>query len=213
MKNALLVTSHPYIESFNFALRNQAIELLHKLDWQVSTSDLYQQGFCPILGPNDFQNHSVEATPNLIEQQKIAHQQSLFNEDIIKEQKKLLNANLLILQFPLWWGSYPAMLKGWIERIISSGYAYGSNFLLENKRVLLSVTTGGAKEDSEIEYYQKKIYELGTDIFTYAKMSVLKPIINHGPAYINDSQRQSLFENSEQQLISLLTSSLFTNAK
>mgnify|MGYP000568325232 CR=1 FL=1 len=205
MKNALLVTAHPYVESFNFALRTQAIELLNKLEWQVNTSDLYQQGFNPILGPADFSNISTSVPLSLPKQQEVAYQQALFSNDIISEQSKLMDANLLILQFPLWWGSYPAMLKGWIERVISRGYGYGSNKLLSGKRVLLSVTTGGANDDEEIEYYQKKIHELGVDVFAYANMEVLKPIINHGPSLSNGKQRQDLLSSSKQQLISLLT--------
>ncbi|WOH36810.1 NAD(P)H-dependent oxidoreductase [Thalassotalea fonticola] len=205
MKNALLVTAHPYTESFNFTLRTQAIELLNKFDWQVNTSDLYQQGFNPILGPADFPNISASVPLSLPKQQEIAHQQALFSNDISSEQSKLLDANLLILQFPLWWGSYPAILKGWIERVISRGYGYGSNNLLSGKRVLLSVTTGGANDDDEIEYYQKKIQELGVDVFPYAKMEVLKPIINHGPSHSNEKQRKNLLSSSKNQLISLLS--------
>jgi len=204
MKNALLVTSHPYTQSFNFTLRTQAIELLNELGWHVNTSDLYQQGFNPILGPVDFPNISTSVPLSLPKQQEIAHQQMLFSDDISCEQSKLLHADLLILQFPLWWGSYPAMLKGWIERVISRGYGYGSNNLLSGKKVLLSVTTGGANDDDEIEYYQKKIRELGDDVFSYAQMKVLKPIINHGPSHSNEKQRQDLLANSKQQLFSLL---------
>lgn len=204
MKNALLVTAHPYVESFNFALRTQAIELLNKFDWKVNTSDLYQQGFNPILSPADFPNISASVPLSLPKQQEIAHHQVLFSNDINSEQSKLLEANLIILQFPLWWGSYPAMLKGWIERVISRGYGYGSNNLLSGKNVLLSVTTGGANGNEEIEYYQKKIRELGVDVFSYAKMEVLKPIINHGPSHSNEKQRQDILDSSKQQLISLL---------
>lgn len=204
MKNALLVTAHPYTESFNFTLRTQAIELLSQFDWQVNISDLYQQGFNPILGPEDFPNISASVPLSLPKQQETAHQQALFSNDISYEQSKLLASNLLILQFPLWWGSYPAMLKGWIERVISRGYGYGSNNLLSGKKVLLSVTTGGANVDEEIEYYRKKIHELGVDVFSYAKMEILKPIINHGPSHSNDKQRQYLLASSKKQLILLL---------
>jgi len=204
MTNALLVTAHPYVESFNFALRTQAIELLNKFNWQVNTSDLYQQGFNPILSPADFPSISASVPLSLPKQQEIAHQETLFSHDINCEQDKLLEANLVILQFPLWWGSYPAILKGWIERVISRGYGYGSNNLLSGKKVLLSVTTGGATGNEEIEYYQKKVHELGVNVFSYANMEVLDPIINHGPSHSNEKKRQDLLDSSKQQLISLL---------
>ncbi|NQZ24620.1 MAG: NAD(P)H-dependent oxidoreductase [Colwellia sp.] len=204
MKNALLVTAHPYVESFNFALRTQAIELLHMLDWQVNTSDLYQQGFNPILSPADFPNIPTSVPLSLPKQQEVAHQHALFSNDINSEQSKLLAADLVILQFPLWWGSYPAILKGWIERVLSHGYGYGSNNLLSGKSILLSVTTGGANNEEELEHYQTKIDQLGVDVFAYAKMKVLKAIINHGPSHSNEQQRQTLLERSKQQLVSMV---------
>jgi len=204
MKNALLVTTHPYTDSFNFALRDQMAELLYKLNWQINTSDLYQQGFSPILGESTFSTFPASIPLNLLKQQEVAYQQELFSKDIVSEQNKLLAADILILQFPLWWGSYPAMLKGWIENIISKGYAYGSQYLLAEKKVLLSVTTGGADNIEEVDYYQRKIQELGDDVFGYVKMQVLKPIINHGPELLNDLQSQELLASTEQHLTSLL---------
>src|SRR3546814_19564364 len=47
------------------------------------------------------------------------------SRDIALEQEKLLWADALILQFPLWWFSMPAILKGWLERVYASGFAYG----------------------------------------------------------------------------------------
>lgn len=44
--------------------------------------------------------------------------------DIVAEQKKLDAADLVIFQFPLHWYSWPAMLKGWIDRVMCNGYAF-----------------------------------------------------------------------------------------
>ena len=46
--------------------------------------------------------------------------------DIAREQDKLRWADTVILQFPLWWFSMPAILKGWIERVYAYGFAYRS---------------------------------------------------------------------------------------
>src|SRR3546814_6853893 len=45
--------------------------------------------------------------------------------DIAREQDKLLWADAVILQFPMWWFSMPAILKGWVERVYAYGFAYG----------------------------------------------------------------------------------------
>ncbi|MEI9885811.1 MAG: NAD(P)H-dependent oxidoreductase [Rhizomicrobium sp.] len=45
--------------------------------------------------------------------------------DVAEEQRKLLWADVVILQFPMWWFSMPAILKGWVDRVYAYGFAYG----------------------------------------------------------------------------------------
>lgn len=61
-------------------------------------------------------------------------------------------ADLLIFQFPIWWTSYPAILKGWIDRVFANGFAFDSSRdkyyetgLLRGK-AMVSFTTGAVKE-------------------------------------------------------------------
>ncbi|MBN0690776.1 NAD(P)H-dependent oxidoreductase, partial [Pseudomonas aeruginosa] len=76
--------------------------------------------------------------------------------DIAGEQDKLRWADTLILQFPLWWFSMPAILKGWIDRVYACGFAYGvgehsdshwgdryGEGRMQGKRAMLVVTAGG----------------------------------------------------------------------
>ena len=65
---------------------------------KVTVSDLYGEGFDPVAGRHDF---ASVADPDYF------HYQS--------EQKRVEDADVLILQFPLWWGGPPAILKGWFE--------------------------------------------------------------------------------------------------
>jgi len=77
--------------------------------------------------------------------------------DIASEQQKLLAADAVILQFPLWWFGMPAILKGWVDRVFAYGLAYGFKGAgnryrygdggFKGKRALLCVTVGGPTED------------------------------------------------------------------
>jgi NAD(P)H dehydrogenase (quinone) len=77
--------------------------------------------------------------------------------DVASEQQKLLAADALVLQFPLWWFGMPAILKGWVERVFAYGLAYGykgegnryryGDGGLKGKRAMLSVVVGGPVED------------------------------------------------------------------
>ena len=62
-------------------------------------------------------------------------------EDIKEEQDKLRSADLLILQFPLYWMGFPAILKGWIDRIFSHGFAFElPNLLLDEGKLKVKYT-------------------------------------------------------------------------
>jgi NAD(P)H dehydrogenase (quinone) len=56
---------------------------------------------------------------------KQAFAQGTQSADIAAEQEKLLWADTVIFQFPLWWFSMPAIMKGWIDRVYAWGFAYG----------------------------------------------------------------------------------------
>lgn len=67
-----------------------------------------------------------------------------FRIDVEAEQKALLQADIVVLQFPLFWYSVPALLKHWIDEVFTYGFAYGtSGDKLKDKDFLLSMTVGG----------------------------------------------------------------------
>jgi len=200
MNKLLLVTAHPYQQSFNFALRTQVLFCFEKLNWHIQRSDLYQQGFNPLLGTDDFNQFNDEIGFSLAGQQSHAYKVENFHPAIEHEQAKLKAADLIILQFPLWWGSFPAILKGWIERVLSYDFAYGANNVLAGKSVMFSVTTGGAANESEEQYYADKISALEKDVFDYMKINILPTFICHGPARKDQQQREGELQRLNSHL-------------
>ncbi|EEA06921.1 flavodoxin-like fold family protein [Cryptosporidium muris RN66] len=69
--------------------------------------------------------------------------------DIEAEQRALISAELVILQFPMYWYNMPPSLKNWLDLVLSYGFAYGTSYKLEDKLLLVSITTGG--EDKKYE--------------------------------------------------------------
>lgn len=68
--------------------------------------------------------------------------------DIEKEQDKLLKADIIVLQYPLFWYSMPSLLERWMEDVFKHGFSHGSSGdKLKNKKVIVSLTTG-APEDA-----------------------------------------------------------------
>ena len=67
--------------------------------------------------------------------------------DIVAEQQALLDAETVVLQFPFYWYSVPALLKKWLDDVFAYDFAYGSKGdKLKGKNLLLSFTIGGPEE-------------------------------------------------------------------
>ncbi|WP_347312794.1 NAD(P)H-dependent oxidoreductase [Defluviimonas sp. SAOS-178_SWC] len=147
----LIVVAHPEPGSFNHALAEGAAEVLRRAGHDVVISDLARQGFRADAGPADVLDRADATRFHLQSEQAHATRHGTFAPDILREQERVASADILILQFPLWWGGPPALLKGWIDRVMSYGFAYvdGRRFetgLFKGRRALMSVTTGGTPQ-------------------------------------------------------------------
>ena len=129
-----LVVAHPEQGSFNFALHQTAINVFKNENFKLEISDLYKQNFNPVAGKKDTANYPVGEFFQLAKAQRLALSNNSFESSISKEQEKLISSELLIFQFPLWWWSFPSILKGWIDRVLSSGFAYGKDATLKPKK-------------------------------------------------------------------------------
>ncbi|MCJ2083296.1 NAD(P)H-dependent oxidoreductase [Methylobacterium sp. J-090] len=160
--NILIVSAHPEPASLTHALRDVAATQLRADGHHVRHTDLYAEGWKSAVDGADFQalhggTHPRE-TPRLHvpAASGAAFAAGTLTDDVRAEQAKLLWADALILAFPLWWFSMPAILKGWIDRVYSFGFAYGvgehsdtrwgdryGEGTLAGKRAMLLVTAGG----------------------------------------------------------------------
>ncbi|KDB09617.1 Ribosyldihydronicotinamide dehydrogenase (quinone) [Burkholderia sp. lig30] len=154
--NVLIVYAHPEPLSLNGALRDFAVKRLEEAGHAVQVSDLYAMNWKAALDADDSTGHrpGERFDPSLDSKRAFAN--GTQSGDIAREQAKLEWADAVILQFPLWWFSMPAILKGWVERVYAYGFAYGvgehsdthwgdryGEGALAGKRAMLIVTTGG----------------------------------------------------------------------
>ncbi len=196
-----LVVAHPEQGSFNFALHKTAVEVLENESFKLKISDLYKQNFNPVAGKSDTTNFPVDDLFQLAKAQRLALSNNSFENSISQEQQKLASSELLIFQFPLWWWSFPSILKGWIDRVLSSGFAYGNDATLEPKKIMYSITTGGANSKEELEYYQSKIDGLYQDIFGFIGWEILPAFIAHCVQQKTDDERKMLLKSYKEHLV------------
>ncbi len=109
--NILIVHAHPEPLSFTTSLKTTAQQTFKKLGHQVEISDLYAMQFNPVASKEDFLELNQPDYFNYALEQRNATKQQLLATDIQAEIDKVNRADLVILNFPLYWTSVPAILK------------------------------------------------------------------------------------------------------
>jgi len=76
--------------------------------------------------------------------------------DIDREQQRLLDHDIIVFQFPLFWYSTPSIIKEWQDLVLEHGFAYGKDGTeLEGKKMLLALTAAGPEEAYSPDGYQR----------------------------------------------------------
>lgn len=117
------IYAHPQENSFNARLFRDGVEAL-SADHDVEVTDLYRQRFDPVLAAPDLGDPRGREG-NVADLMGEAYASGRLPADVAEEQRKLRAADLVVLQFPLWWYGPPAMLKGWVDRVLTNGFAFG----------------------------------------------------------------------------------------
>lgn len=153
MKKVLIVFAHPDPASLNRQLVDVAVQTLQQQGHEVMTSDVYGMGWKAVFDEHDFPTRADPDRLSFVQESGHSYSSGRQVADIEAEQQKVLAADAVILQFPLWWYSMPAILKGWVDRVWAYGLAYGyqgagnrfryGDGAFKGKRALLSVTVGG----------------------------------------------------------------------
>ncbi|WP_019588580.1 NAD(P)H-dependent oxidoreductase [Deinococcus apachensis] len=201
----LIVHVHPEPQSFNAALTHTAVHTLEALGHTVEVSDLYALGFNPVAGRNDVTQAADPAFLHLQREQKAAFERGTTAPDIVAEQRKLTRAELVIFQFPVWWRSAPALLKGWFDRVLTVGYAYGAGRVyatggLSGRRALLSVTFGSPTSPEEA---REVLHQMQDGVLAFVGFEVLPPFVVGGPRSLTVEERQAELERYRDTLAHL----------
>ncbi|MCZ8298397.1 NAD(P)H-dependent oxidoreductase [Flavobacterium sp.] len=200
---AHIVFAHPNLQSYNGLLRNTAIQTLEAFGWSVTVSDLYQMKFKASADEDDFTSLYNEDFFDLQVEQQTATQRKTYSADIVREHQLLSDTDLIIFQFPLWWYSMPALLKGYIDRVFSMGWAYGGGQALVGKKILVSMTTGApdfawtAEKRGTIIDIFKHLF-VGT--FGLCGLENLEPFIVYGAKRHSETDKKTNFEKYKKRL-------------
>ncbi|MFI7349195.1 NAD(P)H-dependent oxidoreductase [Streptomyces sp. NPDC049936] len=151
----LIVHAHPEPKSLNGSLKDLAVSTLEAAGHEVRVSDLYAMGWKAVVDAADY-GPEASSPLQVARDSGRAFEGGTLTPDVRAEQEKLLWADTIVFQFPLWWYSMPAILKGWVDRVFTFRFAYGvgehsdtkygeryGEGTLAGRKALLSVTIGG----------------------------------------------------------------------
>ncbi len=125
------------------------------------------------------------------------------NYDVAAEQQKLLEADLIILQFPFFWYGLPAHVKLWIEQVFTYGFAHGPNGnKLKGKKLQLSITLGGNEEAYSARghnQYPVETFLIPLQLFaSYCGLEYLPPIYSYA---MNSRPGADNYETEQKALL------------
>lgn len=141
---ATVLLGHPYEKSFNYGIYTTVIDELKKQKVEVFAHDLYAENFNPVLTKSELGKE--KSTDPLVNQYV----------------EELLASDLLIIIHPNWWGQPPAIIKGYVDRVLRPPHAYdfpegasGGGLpigKLKGKKLII-FNTSNTSEDREINYF------------------------------------------------------------
>ena len=196
--HALIVHAHPEPRSFCAALRDAAADELTRAGVSVDVSDLYEDAFVPVLSWHDFTAPAEPGFLRPMEEQAAAVLAGTLASDVREQVERLQRADLVIVNAPMWWYSVPAITKGWFDRVLVNGVAYGVGDSkpfagpLTDKRALLTMTSANEAADftadrsGTLETILRPIVH-GT--FRYVGMEALEPFIAFGADVVDEATR------------------------
>ena len=184
----LIIYAHPNPKSFNHAIKKTVGNILKEKGKSFETRDLYALGFDPVMKADDF----------------IAIQQGTHLPDVKKEQELITKAKRLVIIHPIWWYSMPAILKGYIDRVFSYGFAYiledEIKPLLTDKEVIIFNTMGESKEQCENSGICPCLKKTIGGTFEFCGIKVLEHKFFFSVPYITDEDRKQMLDEVKEMM-------------
>lgn len=215
----LIVHAHPEPKSLNGSLKDLAVSTLEAAGHEVRVSDLYAMGWKAVVDAADY-GPEASSPLQVARDSGRAFEGGTLTPDVRAEQEKLLWADTIVFQFPLWWYSMPAILKGWVDRVFIFRFAYGvgehsdtkygeryGEGTLAGRKALLSVTIGG----QESHYGPRGIngpiedllFPIHHGILYYPGIEAVPPFVVYGADRMTVVDYPDVAKAWEQRLLTL----------
>lgn len=182
----LIVYVHPNPQSFNHAILESFTKGLSEAGHTYMVVDLYALNFNPCLGREDF----------------IKLMEGKVSDDVRAQQEKVSWADGIVFIHPVWWTGPPAILKGWIDRVFSLGFAYSidekeghATGLLKNQKALIINTAGGTEEEAKMSGAADTLRKIEDDlIFKFVGIHNVRHVLYYNVNMTDEATRKGYLE-------------------
>jgi NAD(P)H dehydrogenase (quinone) len=151
--HVLTIFAHPRRDSFTGAVLESLLDGFHAVEGHtIEIADLYGEGFESRFQPADYAQFRGETMP----------------AEVRREQARFDRCDAVAFVFPVWWWSFPAVLKGWIDRVFSEGWAYNFEPGLSRGRLkdrpTLVLGVAGSRESTYRKYRYDEAMRVQIDV-------------------------------------------------
>eukprot|EP00831_Metopus_contortus_P014486 TRINITY_DN15994_c0_g1_i6.p1 TRINITY_DN15994_c0_g1~~TRINITY_DN15994_c0_g1_i6.p1 ORF type:complete len:240 (+),score=48.66 TRINITY_DN15994_c0_g1_i6:178-897(+) len=201
-KKILVIFAHPEEKSFCSAIKNTAVNALTKAGHEVKITDLYKSGLTSPLDKSNFKTltHPEYFKPETEQAECNKNNFEGYIPEIKEEHEKVKWCDMMLFVFPLWWWSVPGIMKNWIDKVLTPGFAYSTkgDYSLKPRKAMIMYTTGGPKAFHEEIGMDKVIWKLLHDgVFKFCGLTSLEPFIAYHVAWIGEDARKEYLAEVE----------------
>lgn len=200
-KKHLVIFTHPNgMQSFNRAIADRVASVSRQFGAEVQLRDLYSLHFNPVLSYEEM----------------CGSYQGIISEEIQREQNFIRRADLITLVYPLWWMGFPAILKGYLDRVLSHGFAYKtengvSRGLLQDKKLQQFVTIGSNVSQYQAQNWDKALdINLANGLFNFCGIQNVEQTLFGDIHKIDDAARKSMLDEAERKTLQMLSATADT---
>lgn len=186
--DAVVIYAHPNPKSFNHAIKEKVVETLKNMNKTFELLDLYSTKFNPVLTAEELYNIFVNGK---------------VSDEIRQHQEVIAKTKTLIFIHPIWWSGMPAILKGYIDRVFTYGFAYKEENdsiigLLSDKKVLI-INTFGADEGELNHFGIKDCFDkIYNSIYGFCGIKQIKTKYLYAVPYVSDTIRHNMLKEIEE---------------
>ncbi|SQI36075.1 Glutathione-regulated potassium-efflux system ancillary protein kefF [Leminorella richardii] len=149
-----IIWAHPRHDSLTAKIVSEIRDEAEKRGQSVSELDLHRSGFNPVLEQDD--------EPDWNDPKKA------YTDEVHRLFNDVQQADSIVVVFPVWWYSFPAILKGYFDRVWNYGLAYGTGHRVNAKNIRWVPLVGGSEEKFVVQGREKNLSDFVNGMAFYA---------------------------------------------